>query len=111
SGSTAHAVLNLNHSKGGQRSFILIQLPEPTGRTDFATVADVTKERVRRVVKQLALADRGKIDSESESQQSRGFRVYRLAESNFKTWDATSAKEAHSLQRQLDDHVHHIRPD
>ncbi len=111
SGSTAHAVLDLNRSKGGERSFILIQLPEPTGRTDFSTIVDITKERVRRVLKKLNTEDKSRIDSETEDPHDRGFRVFKLAESNFKPWDATAAKEASSLQKQLDDHVHHIRAD
>ena len=53
SGTTAQAVLELNAQDGGNRKFILVQLPEPTGRKDFATIADITKERVRRVIKKL----------------------------------------------------------
>jgi hypothetical protein len=53
SGTTAHAVLDLNKQDGGNRKFILVQLPEPTGRTDYPTIADLTKERVRRVIQKL----------------------------------------------------------
>jgi adenine-specific DNA-methyltransferase len=49
SGTTAQAVLELNAQDGGNRRFILVQLPEPTKRRDFPTIADITKERVRRV--------------------------------------------------------------
>ena len=53
SGTTAQAVLKLNAQDGGNRKFILVQLPEPTERKDFPTIADITKERVRRVIKKL----------------------------------------------------------
>jgi len=47
SGTTAQAVLELNKEDGGNRKFILVQLPEPTGREDYPTIAEITKERVR----------------------------------------------------------------
>ena len=50
SGTTAHAALDLNKQDGGNRKFILVQLPEPTDRTDYPTIANITKERVRRLV-------------------------------------------------------------
>lgn len=97
SGTTAQAVLELNAKDGGQRQFILVQLPEPTGRKDYPTIADITKERVRRVIAKLGTGD--------------GFRVFKLAESNFTTWDAGSAQDADSLSQQLQLHVDHVRPD
>jgi len=53
SGTTAQAVFEANKADGGTRKFLLVQLPEPTGRKDFPTIADITKERVRRVIKKL----------------------------------------------------------
>ena len=61
SGTTAHAVLDLNKQDGGNRKFILVQLPEPTGREDYPTIAEITKERVRRVIKKLNDEDTGKL--------------------------------------------------
>lgn len=54
SGTTAQAVLELNKEDGGHRKFILVQLPEPTGREDYKTIADITKERVRRVIQKIS---------------------------------------------------------
>ncbi|HQZ33496.1 MAG TPA: site-specific DNA-methyltransferase [Ilumatobacteraceae bacterium] len=54
SGTTAAAVLNANAADGGNRSFVLIQLPEEIAggsaavRMRMATIADVTRERIRR---------------------------------------------------------------
>jgi adenine-specific DNA-methyltransferase len=97
SGTTAQAVLELNAKDGGHRKFILVQLPEPTGRADYPTIADVTKERIRRVIQKLGTDD--------------GFRVFKLAESNFTVWDTGAVQDAESLSRQLQLHVDHIRPD
>lgn len=95
SGTTAQAVLELNAKDGGHRAFILVQLPEPTGRKDYPTIADITKERVRHVIGKLGTND--------------GFRVFKLAESNFTTWDADKVQDAEGLAEQLQLHVDHIR--
>lgn len=92
SGTTAQAVLELNKKDGGNRSFILVQLPEPTGREDYPTIADICKERVRRVIKKLIDEDQGKLDLDEIKKQDRGFRVFKLGESNFKPWNADAAK-------------------
>ena len=109
SGTTGHAVLNLNRQDGGNRKFILVQLPEPTGRKDYPTIADITKERVRRVIKKLNDEDAGKLGLDNTQKQDRGFRVFKLAESNFKPWNAEAPKDAVGLAKQLDLHVDHIR--
>jgi adenine-specific DNA-methyltransferase len=53
SGTTAQAVLELNQQDGGDRRFILVQLPEPTGRAEYPTIAEIAKERIRRVLARL----------------------------------------------------------
>ncbi len=111
SGTTAHAVLDLNKQDGGNRKFILVQLPEPTGREDYPTIAEITKERVRRVIKKLNDEDAGKLDLDGASEQDRGFRVFKLAESNFLPWNAELPHDAKALERQLELHVEHIRGD
>lgn len=108
SGTTGHAVLNLNKQDGGDRKFILVQLPEPTEREDYPTIAEITKERVRRVIKNLDVEDEGKLELASGPEPDRGFRVYKLAESNFTTWDAQVATPA-ELAGQLTAHVDHLR--
>jgi adenine-specific DNA-methyltransferase len=110
SGTTAHAVLDLNKQDGGNRKFILVQLPEPTEREDYPTIADITKERVRRAITKLNGEDAGKLDLEGKQKQDRGFRVFKLAESNFNPWYADVAHETSALEEQLELHVDHIRP-
>src|SRR5208283_5313885 len=61
SGATAQAVLELNKQDKSNRRFILVQLPEPTGREDYSTIAEITKERIRRVIKKLDKVEEGKL--------------------------------------------------
>lgn len=109
SGPTAHAVLALNEEDGGNRRFVLVQLPEPTGREDYPTIAEITKERVRRVIARLNEEDEGALPLDAQSPQDRGFRVFKLDESNFTTWDARAPKDADTLAEQLEMHVDHVR--
>jgi adenine-specific DNA-methyltransferase len=109
SGTTAHAVLDLNKQDGGNRKFILVQLPEPTGRTDYPTIADICKERVRRVINNLNEDDEGKLDLDSAQQQDRGFRVFKPAESNLTPWNAEVPHDAAAMEQQLELHVDQIR--
>jgi adenine-specific DNA-methyltransferase len=109
SGTTAQAVLELNAKDGGNRKFVLVQMPEPTERTDFETIADITKERVRRVIGNLDAIEKDQLTFDATDATDRGFRVFKLAESNFTTWDAQVAHEPKALQNQLDFHVDHIR--
>jgi len=99
SGTTAEAVLELNHEDDSSRRFVLVQLPERTGLQDYPTIAEITKERVRRVIKKLNEDDAGRLDLNGAGQQDRGFRVFKLAESNFKPWNANTPKDAESLAR------------
>ncbi len=78
SGTTAQAVMELNANDGGARNFILVQLPELCNRGNFATIADVAKERIRRAGQRL---EEGlNIDSGLDI----GFRVLKVDSSNMK---------------------------
>ena len=118
SGSTAEAVLQLNAEDQANHKFILVQLPEPcnskerTGKAalkaGFPNIAEIAKERVRRAIKRLTTDEAGSLPFD-KTFQDRGFRVFKLAESNFTTWDAQVAHESSALHKQLDLHVDHIR--
>ena len=82
SGSTGHAVMDLNAADGGRRRYILVQLDEPVGKDGFDTIADIARERLRRAAAQIAAKrtlDAQEIDT--------GFRSYRLAASNIRPWN------------------------
>lgn len=80
SGTTAHAVLLTNIIDEGKRRYLAVQLPEPTGREDFSTISEITKERLRRA----AVKIRAEVPKFSGDL---GFRVYKLAQSNIRTWE------------------------
>lgn len=115
SGTTAHAIIALNRQDGNKRKFLLIQLPEPCDKETEAfqsgcsTIVEITKERVRRVIKKLNDQDAGKLDLDGGRKQDRGFRVFKLADSNFKTWNAHGAQDTASLEKQLELHIDHIK--
>jgi adenine-specific DNA-methyltransferase len=97
SGSTAQAVVQQNRQDGGNRKSVLVQLPEPTGRSDYPTIADVTKERMRRVFKKVNDVKVGRLDLECSTCQDLGFRVFKLAESNFTPWNAQAQRDTLAL--------------
>lgn len=124
SGTTAHAVLDLNKEDENCRKFILVQLPEPLdvnnkdqkAGAEFCdslgkphNLCEITKERVRRVIKKLNNDDSGKLNLNGKKNQDRGFRVFKLAESNFKPWNSDIIPDTKELGRRLELHINHIR--
>ena len=121
SGTTAHAVMELNKIDGGNRKFILVQLPEPTNRIDFSTIADIGKERIRRVIKNIEAeqaAQAAGLQAEPAEEEAAkppldlGFKVFKLQKSNFRVWDGTDPEmPLAKLEEQLSLHVDHIVPE
>src|SRR4029077_12733853 len=65
---------------------------------------------VRRVIKKLSDEADGKLDFNGGKKQDRGFPVFKLTESNFKTWNANvPTGDVSALQQQLELHIDHIR--
>jgi adenine-specific DNA-methyltransferase len=102
SSTTAHAVLDLNEEDGENRKFICIQLPEATEEKSeafsegYKTIADIGKERIRRVIKKIKAEEKSKLDvDDTAGKQDLGFRVFKLQKSNFKIWrsDVTNEEE------------------
>jgi adenine-specific DNA-methyltransferase len=115
SGTTGHAVASQNVSDGGDRRYILVQLPEPLSpdNSDQAAaaafcdalgasrnIAELTKERLRRAAAQLA-------NEHPEARTDLGFRVYKLATSNLRAWQPGEDLEADLLAAA--DNVEHGR--
>jgi adenine-specific DNA-methyltransferase len=96
SGTTADAVMRQVEEDGIDRRFILAQLPEPTGRSDFPTIADITAERIRRSAKKIG-------DKKSADNGDIGFRVFKLDKSSIREWNPDRDDLAKSL---LDHHEH-----
>ena len=135
SGTMAEAVLQMNKEYGTNHRFLLIQLPEPCKFKEKAgkaalnaglnTIADITKERVRRVINKINHEIHEKEKQEEPSlflkedlrsscvfrgPQDLGFRVFKLAESSFKPWNAAVPHDASILEKQLELHIDHILP-
>jgi adenine-specific DNA-methyltransferase len=116
---TADATLELNAEDSGERRCILVQLPEPCSpsseafKQGFRTIADIGKERVRRVIRRIA--DRGppvdgngkELSQDSIAGNAMGVRVFRLDASNFFPWDA----DLDTLEPSLLDAVENIKTD
>ena len=109
SGTTAHAVMQLNAEDGGNRKYIMVQLPEETPedsearKAGYNTIPDIAKERIRRAGK--------KIKEESPlttADLDTGFRVFRLDEGNYEDVKR-SPKEF--KQDQLDLFLNNIKTD
>lgn len=133
--SFAHAVMDLNKEDSGNRKYICVQLPELTDekseafKAGYKTIADISKERIRRSAKKI----KEEIDTEIkklhfdiqkllgelptdetlekisnlESQISKlenqdlGFKVLKLEESNFKQWQQIEGHNVKALAEQI----------
>lgn len=85
----AQAVIDLNNSDGIKRNYICVQIPEPTNKKSeaykkgYKTVADIGKERIRRLITKAKKDLNSKLDF-GDNNQDLGFKVFKLAESGFK---------------------------
>lgn len=117
SATTAHAVMELNKEDGGNRQFIMVQLPEPCGKdteafkAGYKNICEIGKERIRRVIKKIEAeyaesekSTQGELDLGAPAKQKPdlGFKVFKLDTSNFIPWDSNPDNlSEESLQRSL----------
>jgi len=106
---TAHSLLSLNAQDGGNRKFIMVQLPEPCDekseafKAGYKTIAEISKERIRRAGKKI-------LEGECHEGWNKdiGFRVLKVDSSNmadvYYTPDAIE-------QSQLNLFTDNIKPD
>lgn len=126
SGTTAHAVMQLNNEDGSNRKYICIQLPELNSneseafKLGYKTIAEISKERIRRA----GIKIRKEIEAEQTKQQEQlsfdgneetkmpdiGFKVFKLQDSNFKQWQQTTANGVEQLQLQLQEFIDPVSP-
>ena len=109
SATTAHAVMQLNAEDCGNRKYIMVQLPEETPedsearKAGYNTIPEIAKERIRRAGKKI------KEESPLTTQNlDTGFRVFRLADSNFEEVKKASAEYD---QSQLDLFLNNVKSD
>jgi len=96
SGTTGQAVTELNQEDGGNRKYILVQLPEQTNekseayKVGFKKISDITIERNKRVIEKIIKEKKEatpdlfkKEETEQEQLKGLGFKVFKLQKSNF----------------------------
>lgn len=111
SATTGHAVLEMNHQDNVERKFICIQLPEllddENRKDNFKTIADIGKERLRKIIKTL---QEPRSQGTLLNNNAIGFKVFKLAKSNFKVWEGDIDPQKEIVEKQLEMHVDHINP-
>lgn len=63
SATTAHAVMKLNAEDGGNRKFIMVQLPELTDKNRYKNICEIGEERIRRAGKKIVKDLKSEIDT------------------------------------------------
>lgn len=112
SASMAHAVMQKNVEDGGNRRFVLVQIPEAAG-AGFDTLCDVGEERIRRagkkILEEVEESNRQlRLGEEPKQLPDVGFRVLRVDESCLKDTYAVPAAYA---QASLDDLIDNMNED
>jgi len=106
--SLAHAILEANTSEGNLR-FIMVQFPESLARETIIankrvlrTIADIGKERIRRVIANTVIERKRQLPFEpNEPDGKPGFRVFKLAPSTLRAWRGTTAPTPDEYVNQL----------
>ena len=120
SATTAHAVMQLNAEDGGNRQFIMVQLPEVCDekseayKAGYKNICEIGKERIRRAGKKLTETDgQIKLGEEAKQPLDVGFKVYKLDSSNLKTWDAAPIEDDDllTLYNRMNGMIHRVKPD
>ena len=107
SATTAHATMELNAEDGGNRKFILIQLPESIDeksesyKAGYKNICEIGKERIRRAVKKIA-------EENPKAKFDGGFRVLKCDSSNMKDIYYTPSETQQSL---FDTYADNIKED
>lgn len=100
SGPTGHATLLKNAEDGGDRRFLLVQLPEPlpVPEASLKTIADMAVSRLKTAAKKIK-------DENPMFSGDLGFRVFKLDSSNIRTWEP----DRDELDQTLLESVEHIK--
>lgn len=97
SGTTAHAVIDLNDEDNQDRRFILIQLPEIANNGKYRFISDLTKERIRLSINKTKSKDNGQLEL-LQNKIDLGFKVYTLQNTNFRAWADYTETDFRQLQ-------------
>ncbi|WP_346873926.1 site-specific DNA-methyltransferase [Clostridium sp. UBA5988] len=105
SASSANAVMDLNLEDGGNRKFIMIQLPEVTDistdayKDGYNNICEIGKERIRRAGDKIVEENKDKVGIDD---LDIGFKVFKLDTSNIKPWNPKYDNVEMSLEDVID---------
>src|SRR5580704_6563555 len=106
SGTTAQAVLDLNHEDGSNRRFVVVQLPEKfsqsSGSANYKTIADICRARIKRTIDRIKAGNGERDPDDAEGPENISVREFHLSSSNMKTWTGVAEKEANTLAAQIE---------
>lgn len=109
SATTAEAVMEINKEDGGNRKFIMVQLPElcdeksEAFKAGYKNICEIGKERIRRAGKKLLEKDNQVSFDENKKPLDIGFKVFKLADSNLEAWDSSPiSKQTYDNYEQLE---------
>ena len=114
SATTAHAVMQLNAEDGGNRKFIMVQLPEETDekseayKAGYKNICEIGKERIRRAGRKIVEENK---DKEGIENLDIGFRVLKVDESNMNDVYYSPAEYSQDLLSMLESNVKSDRND
>ncbi len=114
SSTTAHAVMQLNAQDGGNRKFIMVQLPEKTDETSeaykagYKNICEIGKERIRRAGKKILEENK---DKEGIENLDTGFRVLKLDDTNMRDVYYSPSEYSQNLLSALESNVKPDRSD
>ena len=119
SATTAHAVMQLNAEDGGNRHFILVQLPElrdemsEAYKAGYKNICEIGKERIRRAGKKILEEHTQVTMAEGNPPLDVGFRVFKLDTSNLKTWEGTPIEneQLDLLYQRMNSMIHRVKSD
>ena len=104
SGTTAHAVMQLNAEDGGNRKWIMVQLPEDIDEKSeafsagFKTIPEIARERIRRAGDKIAA-------EYPEATVDFGFRALRIDDTNYKEVYKPAGEQQQSTLLNLVDNI------
>lgn len=113
SASTAHAVMKLNAEDGGNRKFIMVQLPElcdeksEAYKAEYKNICEIGEERIRRSGEQIKIdwekehPSDGLFGSDEEFKTDIGFKVFKLDSTNVNEWDSDMKLDEKELAMRL----------
>ena len=116
SATTAHAVMQLNAEDGGNREFIMVQLPEVCDekseayKAGYKNICEIGKERIRRAGKKLT-ENNGQLALEEKQPLDIGFKVFKLDTSNLVEWDSTPTQDEQVVAQRFSLLNETIKPD